>query len=212
MDFLVGMESHSKELEAGWRHVKQMLLECSMANSFMPHQYLSIAFREGKTESYGREGTGKQHWISQNSSALGNLLTAIAVSCCAQHFQGGGRGLAMFPAFSFWQSCPGPCRQGMDSMRPGWQLGAGSRQVGCPGLCRCRAIQRMHLLCLPPTLWPISCAGPIFPHICCLFILSAFPQWKHLTEAQKCIAISTQIGGAAAWWCRAGSRTSHGQR
>lgn len=100
MDLLVGMESHSKESEVGWADVKQLLLECSMVTRFMPQEYLSVAFRERKSQSCGREGTGKQPWRSQNSSVHGNLLIAIAVSCCTQHFQGGGSGSAVFPAHS----------------------------------------------------------------------------------------------------------------
>lgn len=198
MDLLVGMESHSKESEVGWADVKQLLLECSMATRFMPQEYHSVAFRERKSQSCGREGTGKQPWRSQNSSVHGNLLIAIAVSCCTQHFQGGGSGSAVFPAHSL----PSPSgkaaqAQGTGSTRPGWHHRAGSRKVGCPGLCRCRAIQAMHLPCPPPTLWAISNASPIFPHVCCPFILSASPRWEHLTKAQQCIAISTFIGGAA---------------
>lgn len=52
------MESHSKEVEAGRADEKQLLLGCSMANGCLPQQRLSEAFREGKSQSWEREGTG----------------------------------------------------------------------------------------------------------------------------------------------------------
>lgn len=126
------------------------------------------------------------------------------------------------PAFSFWQSCTGPCRQGMESMRPGWQLGAGKMQVGCPGFCRCRAIQTMHLPCSPPTLWAISCAGPS-SHVsaACLSsvlflngntrlrISNALPFPPELVVQQAQGSLAASLGWASQ--CRAGSRTSHSQ-
>lgn len=86
------MESHGKEVEAGQADEKQLLLGCSMTNSSLPQQCLSEVFREGKSRSWGSEGTG-----SKNSFARGNLLIAMAGSCCAQRFQGGGGCSAAFP-------------------------------------------------------------------------------------------------------------------
>lgn len=57
-----GHGKHSKDLETGWADVKRLLLECSMANNFMPQQYFSVAFREEKSQKCGKAGTGKQHW------------------------------------------------------------------------------------------------------------------------------------------------------
>lgn len=203
MDLVVGMESHSKEVEAGWANEKQLLLGYSVANSRLPQQHLPEALREGKSQSWEREGTGKQRWRSQNSFAHGNLLIAMAGSCCAQRFQGGGSWSATFPprspAFPLRHCCTGTFRQQMGSPRPGWQhraaSGAGVRsrplQVQGYGPCICHA--RLHA----PTLQALSYAGPIFPHLCCLFILSAFAQWEHPPEMQRCTAISTGISGTA---------------
>lgn len=38
MDLLVGMESHSKKVEAGCADVKRLLLGCSMANGCLPQR------------------------------------------------------------------------------------------------------------------------------------------------------------------------------
>lgn len=74
-----------------------------------------------------------------------------------------------------------------------------------------------------PTLWAISYAGSVFPHLCYLFVLSAFTRWEHLIEMQPCAAIprvsvarQTQGSPAASMErastrCGDGSRTSRSQ-
>lgn len=192
MDLLVGIESQRKELEAGWADVKWLLLECNEANSFMPQQYLSVTFRDGKSQSCGSEGTGKQPCRSQNSSALGNLLVDIAVSCCARHFQGGGSGSAVFQ--------PTPCLPLLAAQVHVDREWRAQGQAGSSGQGKGRwAVQAfagagLYRQCICHAALPPSGLShvPVPPsHVCCLFILSAFPQWRHLTEAQQCIAISS---------------------
>lgn len=124
-------------------------------------------------------------------------------------------------AFPFWQSFIGPCRQGMGSTRPGWQHGAASRQVGYPGLCRCRAIQTLHLPSLP--LSGLSRMPVPSSHVSAAYLSSVpfldgntrprlsdalpFPPALVVQQAQGSLAPS--LGRASQ--CRAVSRTSHSQ-
>ena len=171
------MQGRSKEVEAGWADEKQLLLGCSVANSHLPQQCLSEAFREGKSQSWEREATGKQYWRSQNLCAHGNLLIAMAGSCCAQRFQGGDGGSAAFPprspAFPLRHCCTGTCRQRTGSTRPGWQhravSGAGVRSrplqvqgyAGNPSATLASTLPPSRLSCmlLPSSMSPL----PFYP-------------------------------------------------
>lgn len=226
MDWLVGMERHSEELEAGWADIKGPLLGCSMSNICVSQKCLSVPAREGKSQSCGRERTGKQHWRSQNSFAHRNLLIAIAVPCCAQHFQGGGSGSGVFPPRSL------PCPSGKAAQAhvdrewaAGGQAGSTGQAAGRwavqafagAGLCRqcsCHAHlppSGLSRMLVPSCHMSAACLSsvPFLDGDTRLRLSNAVPFPPALLVQQAQGSLAASLGRASQ--SRAGSRTSHSQ-